>query len=208
MKDSTKLVDSIETGNTLGTEEVSRILMKIYTKTGDAGQTGLFGGPRVTKDHARIEAFGTVDELNSHLGMARAQPSANLFDELLRVIQCDLFELGAELATPGDHDERIKVCQVQALENAIDKYEDNECEDKELALAELGILVFKTNYYSQKLTSDTENIEAKTDLAVSLINFGLSPEFVAEQMLSMVTPKYARLDMDHDEATMLIKSWI
>jgi cob(I)alamin adenosyltransferase len=125
MKDSTRLVDSIETGNTLGTEEVSRILMKIYTKTGDAGQTGLFGGPRVTKDHARIEAFGTVDELNSHLGMARAQPSANLFDELLRVIQCDLFELGAELATPGDHDERIKVCQVQALENAIDKYEED-----------------------------------------------------------------------------------
>ena len=94
--------------------------MKIYTKTGDAGQTGLFGGPRVTKDHARIEAFGTVDELNSHLGMARSQPKADLFDELLRIIQCDLFELGAELATPGDHDERIKVRQVQALENAIE----------------------------------------------------------------------------------------
>ena len=92
--------------------------------------------------------------------------------------------------------------------NAIDKYEDKECEDKDLALAELRILAFKTNYYSQKLTSDTENIEAKTDLAVSLINFGLSPEFVAEQMLSMETPKYARLDMDHDEAIELIKSWI
>ena len=92
--------------------------------------------------------------------------------------------------------------------NAIDKYEDNECEDKELALAELGILVFKTNYYSQKLTSDNENIEAKTDLATSLINFGLSPKFVAQQMLSMETPKYARLDMDLDQAIMLIKSWI
>ena len=92
--------------------------------------------------------------------------------------------------------------------NAIDKYEDIECEDKDLALAELGILVFKTNYYSKKLTSDTENIEAKTDLAISLINFGLSPEFVAEQMLSMETPKYARLDIDHDEAIELIKSWI
>ena len=92
--------------------------------------------------------------------------------------------------------------------NAIDKYEDNECEDKDLALAELGILVFKTNYYSQKLTSDAENIEAKTDLAVSLINFGLSPEFVAEQMLSMETPKYARLNIDHDEAIKLIKSWV
>ena len=92
--------------------------------------------------------------------------------------------------------------------NAIDKYEDNNCEDKDLALAELGILVFKTNYYSQKLTSDNENIEAKIVLATSLINFGLSPEYVAEQMLSMETPKYARLDMDLDQAIMLIKSWI
>ena len=92
--------------------------------------------------------------------------------------------------------------------NAIDKYEDIECEDKDLALAELGILIFKTNYYSKKLTSDTENIEAKTDLAISLINFGLSPEFVAEQMLSMETPKYARLNIDHDEAIKLIKSWV
>jgi cob(I)alamin adenosyltransferase len=98
--------------------------MKIYTKTGDAGQTGLFGGPRVTKDHARIEAFGTVDELNSHLGMARTHSAAELFDELLRQIQCDLFELGAELATPGEHDERIKVRQVEMLENAIDRYEE------------------------------------------------------------------------------------
>jgi hypothetical protein len=91
--------------------------------------------------------------------------------------------------------------------NAIDKYEDNECEDKDLALAELAILIFKTNYYSQKLTSDNENIEAKIVLATSLINFGLSPEYVAEQMLSMETPKYARLDISHAEATKLIKSW-
>ena len=95
-----------------------------------------------------------------------------------------------------------------SVKNAIDKYEDKECEDKDLALAELGILVFKTNYYSKKLTSDNENIEAKTDLASSLVNFGLSLEFVAEQMLSMETPKYARLDMNHDEAIVLIKSWI
>ena len=91
--------------------------------------------------------------------------------------------------------------------NAIDKYEDNECEDKDLALAELAVLIFKTNYYSQKLTSDNENIEAKIVLATSLINFGLSPEYVAEQMLSMETPKYARLDISHAEATKLIKSW-
>ena len=91
--------------------------------------------------------------------------------------------------------------------NAIDKYEDIKCEDKDLALAELGILVFKTNYYSHKLTSENENIEAKKDLANSLINFGLNIEFVAEQMISMETPKYARLELNQDEATKLIKSW-
>ena len=69
----------------LGTGEEFRTPMKIYTKTGDAGQTGLFGGPRVTKDHARIEAFGTVDELNSHLGMARTHSAAEPFDALFRI---------------------------------------------------------------------------------------------------------------------------
>jgi cob(I)alamin adenosyltransferase len=97
--------------------------MKIYTKTGDAGETGLFGGPRVSKDHARIEAFGTVDELNSHLGIVRTLPAAGEFDVLLRSIQCELFDLGAQLATPGGADERITVRHVETLERAIDRYE-------------------------------------------------------------------------------------
>ncbi|NBW97014.1 MAG: cob(I)yrinic acid a,c-diamide adenosyltransferase [Planctomycetia bacterium] len=97
--------------------------MKIYTKTGDAGETGLFGGPRVRKDHARIEAFGTVDELNSHLGLVRTFPGAAPFDELLRRIQGELFDLGAELATPGDAAERIGMELVDAIESAIDHYE-------------------------------------------------------------------------------------
>lgn len=97
--------------------------MKIYTKTGDAGETGLFGGPRVSKDHARIEAFGTVDELNSHLGIVRTLPAAGEFDSLLRSIQCELFDLGAQLATPGASDERITVQHVETLERAIDRYE-------------------------------------------------------------------------------------
>ncbi len=97
--------------------------MKIYTKTGDAGETGLFGGPRVRKDHARIEAFGTVDELNSHLGLVRAHPAAAPFDDLLRRIQSELFDLGAELATPGDAAERIGMEHVVAIEAAIDRYD-------------------------------------------------------------------------------------
>jgi cob(I)alamin adenosyltransferase len=97
--------------------------MKIYTKTGDAGETGLFGGPRVAKDHARIEAFGTVDELNSHLGLVRTRPEAADFDALLRRIQCELFDLGAQLATPGALQERITTGHVEHLEEAIDRYE-------------------------------------------------------------------------------------
>ena len=74
--------------------------MKIYTKTGDDGQTGLFGGPRVAKDDARIEAYGTVDELNSTIGVARAESPSDDLDGTLGRIQHELFQLGAELATP------------------------------------------------------------------------------------------------------------
>lgn len=98
--------------------------MKIYTKTGDAGETGLFGGPRVRKDHTRIEAFGTVDELNSHLGLIRTLPSAAPFDPLLRRVQGELFDLGAQLATPGAAVERIGPKHVDALERAIDTHEE------------------------------------------------------------------------------------
>ena len=92
--------------------------------------------------------------------------------------------------------------------NAIDKYEDEECEDIQIALIELGQLVFKTNYYSQKLTSENENKNAKIDLASSLSNLDISVEVIAEQMISMDTPKYARLEMSKEDATSLISSWI
>ena len=91
--------------------------------------------------------------------------------------------------------------------NAIDKYEDEECEDIQIALIELGQLVFKTNYYSQKLTSENENEDAKKDLAGSLKNLDISVEIIAEQMISMDTPKYARLEMSKEDATSLISSW-
>jgi cob(I)alamin adenosyltransferase len=74
--------------------------MKIYTKTGDGGETGLFGGGRVPKDHPRTSAYGDVDELNSAIGVARAAAPADLFDALLDSIQRDLFSIGGHLATP------------------------------------------------------------------------------------------------------------
>jgi cob(I)alamin adenosyltransferase len=101
--------------------------MKIYTKTGDAGDTGLFGGGRVPKNHRRVEAYGDVDELNAVLGMARSAEQMPRIDEVLVPIQRDLFAIGALLATP-DLDKmqqhltkaRVDEARVSELERAID----------------------------------------------------------------------------------------
>jgi cob(I)alamin adenosyltransferase len=74
--------------------------MKIYTKTGDEGSTGLFGGGRVDKDHPRVAAYGDVDELNSALGVVRATQPVHFFDDIFTSIQRDLFAIGGHLATP------------------------------------------------------------------------------------------------------------
>lgn len=86
--------------------------MKIYTRTGDTGETGLFGGGRVPKDHPRVAAYGDVDELNSALGVVRATAGKQFFDSLLESIQHDLFSIGGHLATPDP--ERVR----KALEKA------------------------------------------------------------------------------------------
>lgn len=108
--------------------------MKIYTKTGDAGQTGLFGGGRVSKDDPRVEAYGDVDELNAFLGMARAVEVMQRIDEVLVPIQRDLFSIGSLLATPDlqkmhDHLEKAQIddSRIRDLEHAIDDC-DNELE--------------------------------------------------------------------------------
>lgn len=74
--------------------------MKIYTKTGDKGDTSLFGGQRVPKDALRIEAYGTIDELNSILGRVQAESSDKRISEIIATVQKELFALGADLATP------------------------------------------------------------------------------------------------------------
>ena len=74
--------------------------MKIYTETGDKGTTSLFGGMRVSKSEQRLEAYGTVDELNSVLGVARAGGLSSRLDEILEHLQHQMFSLGAELAAP------------------------------------------------------------------------------------------------------------
>lgn len=101
-------------------------MSKIYTKTGDDGETGLFGEPRVRKDHPRIEAYGTVDELNAVLGIVRTQAPPPEVDALLAAIQNQLFDLGAELAAPEPQKFGIVGVgpkQIAALEAAIDRHD-------------------------------------------------------------------------------------
>lgn len=99
--------------------------MKIYTRTGDGGETGLFGGGRVSKHSPRIEAYGTVDELNSHLGAVRAEKPSPELDGLLASVQEQLFVLGAELASPKGGAVALSDADVTGLESAIDKLEAN-----------------------------------------------------------------------------------
>ncbi len=98
--------------------------MKIYTKTGDQGETSLLAGGRVRKNHIRVEAYGTVDELNSCLGLARSFALPAQADAWLEIVQNDLFTLGADLATrldaKADWLVRVKAEQVTALEGWID----------------------------------------------------------------------------------------
>jgi cob(I)alamin adenosyltransferase len=103
--------------------------MKIYTRTGDDGTTGLFGGARVRKDDARVEAYGTVDELNAGLGVARAAGLPPELDALLGQLQEDLFVLGAELACVPGKEANMKMRLLDAsdaarLEQAIDAAEE------------------------------------------------------------------------------------
>ena len=104
--------------------------MKIYTRTGDSGDTGLFGGGRVAKDDPRVEAYGDVDELNAVLGMARAAERMPRIDEVLVPVQRDLFAIGALLATPdrekmAQHLQKARIDEhrIAELEQAIDDAE-------------------------------------------------------------------------------------
>ncbi|MEC7262747.1 MAG: cob(I)yrinic acid a,c-diamide adenosyltransferase [Bacteroidota bacterium] len=104
--------------------------MKIYTKTGDKGTTALFTGKRVPKHHIRIESYGTIDELNSHLGLLRDQEMDPHSKNMLVMIQEKLFTVGSILATEPDKDQRLKIPRineedVQLLEKEMDQMNEN-----------------------------------------------------------------------------------
>ena len=102
-------------------------MARIYTRTGDKGETGLVGGARVPKDSLRVDAYGSVDELNSVLGIARAFLHDRELDDLLAELQKDLFVVGADLASTGDGQQRnvprITAEKIAAMERTIDKFE-------------------------------------------------------------------------------------
>lgn len=99
---------------------------RIYTRTGDLGETGLIGGQRVPKDHLRVEAYGAVDELNAHLGVARSMVVHPDLEEVLNRLQHRLFDLGAELATPPTKESASAITddEVKVLEGVIDLYQE------------------------------------------------------------------------------------
>lgn len=110
--------------------------MKVYTKTGDKGTTALFGGTRVSKDNIRIESYGTVDELNSHIGLIRDQEFSQHYKDILIEIQDRLFTVGAILATPPEKEvmkngekrlQKLGIIEsdIELLETEIDTMEDS-----------------------------------------------------------------------------------
>ncbi len=103
--------------------------MKIYTKTGDAGETSLFGGTRVSKSDPRVAAYGDVDEVNAHIGLARAHVADPEIDVELAGVQRDLFALGAQLADPSAQVAAkvskavVRDGDIDRLERVIDRFE-------------------------------------------------------------------------------------
>jgi cob(I)alamin adenosyltransferase len=105
--------------------------MKLYTKTGDGGETGLFGGKRVSKDSVRVEAYGAVDELNAAIGVILTHLTDADLRERLITIQSALFDLGSELATPADSAvaasgaklPRVEPRTIEAMESWIDAFD-------------------------------------------------------------------------------------
>ena len=102
-------------------------MARIYTRTGDKGETGLVGGARVSKDSLRVDAYGSVDELNSVLGVVRAFLNDKELDELLAGLQRDLFVVGADLASTPEAQQRslprISKERIVEMERAIDRFE-------------------------------------------------------------------------------------
>jgi cob(I)alamin adenosyltransferase len=114
---------SYQEGGFLGNHMAKKRITKVYTRTGDKGQTSLVGGKRVSKSSARVEAYGDIDELNSVLGIVRLEAEDTEIKEIITDIQNDLFIIGADLASPNEIQvPRISKQKISELEKVIDKF--------------------------------------------------------------------------------------
>ena len=149
-------------------------LSKIYTRTGDKGTTGLGDGTRVDKDSARVEAFGTVDELNTVLGVLLAEEMSNDLCEILADIQHDLFDLGGELCIPGRT--ALTDSRVTRLETILDRLNSELSPLKEFILpggiraAALCHLACTVCRRAERRTISLHKSEAVSEVALKYLN--------------------------------------
>ena len=147
-------------------------LTKIYTRTGDKGETSLGDGSRVSKEDNRVEAYGTVDEANSIIGLVRTktkQAELILLDNILATIQNELFDLGAELSIPINNEnmemlERTKITekQIERLENEIDQLNAN-LSDLESFILPGGTLASSYLHLARTVVRKAERLMVKMD---------------------------------------------
>ncbi len=142
--------------------------MKIYTKTGDKGETGLFGGERVSKNSLRIEAYGTIDELNAFIGLAVIEVSDKSVKNLLQKIQNWLFTIGADLATPDN--EKTKKLNVFRTPDEYYSYIEKEIDNYEGKLEELKNFILPGGTKGAVLLHICRTITRRTERMVVALN--------------------------------------
>jgi cob(I)alamin adenosyltransferase len=176
--------------------------MKVYTKTGDKGTTALFGGTRVPKHHIRIESYGTVDELNSHIGLIRDQEINSNYKAVLIEVQDRLFTVGAILATPPEK-ETLKnglprLQNLGILEKDIE-YLENEIDSMEESLPPMTHFVLPGGHTTvsychiarcvcrraERLTTHLNDIEPTDELVIKYLNRLSDYLFVLARKLSL-----------------------
>lgn len=154
--------------------------MKIYTKTGDKGETSLYGGKRVAKSSLRVQAYGDVDELNSLIGLAISKQDLDQKLKLvLERVQHELFNLGADLATPEDVNEKLVVERVEAnsitqLESEIDKWQASLPKLKQFILpggSETAAIIFLARAVCRRAERNTVSLSKQENINQDVITY-------------------------------------
>ncbi|MGI0079586.1 MAG: cob(I)yrinic acid a,c-diamide adenosyltransferase [Nitrososphaerales archaeon] len=156
--------------------------MKIYTRTGDKGETGLYGGKRVRKDNSRVEAYGAIDETNAYLGFARtaihegcsgSREVLNYIDTVLEPVQNKLFSIGATLSGSEDPSYSVRDADIEFLEQSIDKM------DEEVQPIKAFILPFGTDLSARLHMARTVSRRAERRIVSLSNNEQIDPKIIA-----------------------------